>query len=457
MIRKSIMVLLAVAILATSGFAQASKAKWDGAKKQFALEKGVKLRVGVDNDKWGTQIVAMWDRMHPEAQGAVEYVNFGSAGGIDMITQLQGEAPDVCLVVDNEIARGVQSLLNLDKILQNLGANVAMEPYFSNTNPEIKKGTVKFVPAAYNGMAFAWNKTMMEALKLDSSDKNKDGLPDAFDTWEKIFALAKKWQNDRPSYQGKPVNIVYPMSLDEVWSGYSNLTAAGWEIFKEGDPTKPGFEKAEFAKGLDFVKAASDAMISVEANGAKTPGASMTWRWDDALNNQTAPFFLAGTWMDINGAEVKGAYDIKFSRLPTWGGKQLTPFVASKGFVINGFSKFPSAASELYRLLFTKEGMQLMIGNSGYIPALKAGSPINPDYSADQNKSEMNLAFKTGVIWPLPAALLPANKGKQGMDVYYNIGLNLLFRAVWDGERTPADVQAEAVKLSNDWLVSNNK
>lgn len=454
MLKRTIIVLLAVAVIATGAFGQ-SKARWDAAKRQFDLEPGAKLKIGVDNDKWGAAIVALWNKVHPEAQGAVEYTMVGSAGAIDQITQLQGEASDVVMVIDGEVARGAQSLLAMDPILRNVAGKVAMQPFYSNTNPEIKKGIVKFIPVAYNGMSFAWNKTMMEALKLDTTDKNRDGLPDAFDTWEKIFALAKKWQTDRPTYQGKPVNIVFPMSLDEVWSAYSSLTAGGWEIFKEGNPSKPGFDKPEFEKGLEFIKAASDAEISVEANGSKTPGASMIWRWDDALNNQTSPFFLAGSWMDINGAEVKGGYDIHFSRLPTWQGKQLTPFVTAKGFVINGFTRFPSAASELVRMLYTKEGMQAMIDNSGYIPCLVPNSPISPDFSADPNKAEMSVAFKYN--YPEPAGALPNNKAKKGMDVYYNIGLNLLFRSVWDGDKSPAEAQAEAVKLAGEWLASNNK
>jgi len=56
----------------------------------------------------------------------------------------------------------------------------------------------------------------------------------------------------------------------------------------------------------------------------------MVWRWDDALNNETAPFFLVGTWMDITGAETKGGYDIKFGPMPTWKGVRLTPFVKTK-------------------------------------------------------------------------------------------------------------------------------
>jgi len=449
--KRLVALTLALSLALSGAFAQ--KAAWDSAKRQYKLEQGAKIRFGVDNDKWGAAIVALWNKVHPEARGMVEYSNLGSAGATDQITQLQGEAVDLALCIDSEVARNAQSLLALDAVMAGVAGKVAQEPFFTNAN---SGGAAKFVPVGYNGMSFAWNKNMMDKLGLSTVDKNKDGLPDAFDTWEKIFALAKEWQTKRPSYEGKPVNIVFPMCLDEVWSGYSNVTAGGWEIFKEGDVTKPGFEKPEFVRGLEFIKAASEAMVSVEANGTKTPGASMTWRWDDALNNQTAPFFLAGSWMDIVKAETTGGYDIHFSSLPTWKGQHLTPFVSTKGFVINGFTKYPSAAHELFRLMYTKEGMQTMIDNSAYIPALgKGGAPIAPDYSADQNKAEMAKAFAWN--YPEPAKTLPANKAKKGLDAYYNIGMNLAFRSVWDGEKSPQEVQAEIVRLYGEWLAANNK
>jgi arabinogalactan oligomer/maltooligosaccharide transport system substrate-binding protein len=450
--KRFVALVLGISLVAGGAFAQ-SKAVWRG--NQFQIEKGAKIRLGVDNDNLGKAIVALWDKLHPEAAGAVEYVNFGAAsgaaGGTDQITALQGEAPDVALVIDNEVSRNDQSLLALDAVITKAATSFAMEPFYSGANGK----TIKFVPVAYDGMAFAWNKTMMDALKLDTTDKNKDGLPDAFDTWEEIFDLAKKWQASRPTYKGKPVNIVYPMSLDEVWSGYSNLSAAGWKIFPTKEAANPGFDQDSFRAGLEFIKAASDAMISVEANGVRTPGASMTWRWDDALNNETAPFFLVGTWMDVNGAETKGGYDIKFGPMPTWKGKRLTPFVKTKGWVINGFTKYPSAAHELYRILFTKDGMQTMVNNSAYIPALKAKASNTPSYRQDPNKAEMSAAFAFN--YPEPTVTLPANSKKKAMDGYYGIGLNLELRSVWDGEKTPAQAQATIVDLYKKWYEENNK
>ncbi|MCX7775058.1 MAG: extracellular solute-binding protein, partial [Spirochaetaceae bacterium] len=212
------MVAAALLALMVGGavFAQTSKAVWNAEKRQFQIEKGAKIRLGMDNDKVGAAIVALWDQLHPEAKGAVEFVNLGAAGAADQITQLQGEAPDVALAIDGEVSRNFQSLLPLHSVIVNAAKGFAVEPFFSGANSPKE---IKFVPIAYDGMTFAWNKTMMEALKLDTKDANKDGLPDAFDTWEEIFALAKSWQTARPSYKGKPVNIVYPMCLDEVWSG----------------------------------------------------------------------------------------------------------------------------------------------------------------------------------------------------------------------------------------------
>lgn len=423
---------------------------WNKKAKQYLLEPEAKLRVGVDNDQWGAAIVALWDATHPDAVGMVEYVNFGSAGGADQITTLQGEAPDVVLLIDGEVSRNDQSLLALDKVITDAAANFAQEPFYSGAN----SGTPKFIPVAYDGMAFAWNSDMLEALGIDTKTRNDDGLPVAFDTWEEIFAIARSWQANRPVYKDKSVNIVYPMSLDEVWSGFSSLTAAGWRLFSEGDAANPGFDKTEFAGGLEFIKEASDAKVSVEANGILTPGASMTWRWDDALNLETAPFFLVGTWMDVKGAETKGGYDVEFGPMPTWKGNRLSPLVKTKGWAINGFTAYPSAAHELFRMLFDTAGLQSMVDNSSYIPALKPKSPNTPNY-ADPNKAQMSSAFAFN--YPEPTIVLPVNTAKKAMDGYYGIGLNLELRAVWDGAKTPAQAQADLVRLYNEWFATNNQ
>lgn len=450
--KKIVSALICVLLLASVVVAQTpSKAVFDASKSQYKIEQGATIKVGVDNDKWGAAIVELWNKLHPEAKGTVVYTNFGSAGGTDMINQLQGDAPDLCFVIDGEVSRAVQSLSQFEKRTASVAKSVAQQNFYNNINTG---KTTFFMPIAYDGMTFSWNKTMMEKLGMDTTDKNKDGLPDAYDTWEEIFAWSASLKT-RPQYKGKDVNIVFPMSLGNQWAFYSSLTAAGWEIYKEGDPTKPGFEKPEFLAAFDFIKAASDAIISVEANGAKTPAEAMSWKWDDFINNEISPFGMVGTWMDVAGAEADTGSDFKFSRMPTWQGKQLTPLVKTKGFVINGFSKYPSATAELLRIILTKQGMQAMVDNSSYIPALKVKTPITPSYANDVNKKEMAAGFAYN--YPEPSKSLPNNPQMMAMQVYYNIQIEQSYNGVWDGTRTAEEAQAEIVKNAAAWLKENNK
>jgi arabinogalactan oligomer/maltooligosaccharide transport system substrate-binding protein len=449
---KRLFVLFLSLGIAVSAFAQ-QQAVWVDSTHQFAIEPGAKIQVAVDSDQWGAAIVALWNKEHPNHVGAVTYIHADATGATDKITQLQDSFADVVLCIDSEVSRNAQSLLTLDPHLVWLGQHVSQPPFFENANPA---GNDVYIPLAYNGMVFAWNKTMLE--KLGYSVRTDDhNLPREFNTWEKIFALAKNWQDNRPNYHGSPVNIVYPMSLTEVWSAYSSLTADGWEIYGDANPLQPGFDKASFRGGLDFIREASKAGLWVLANGRKIPGSSMTGlsHWDDFLNNQTAPFGLVGTWQDVKGAMRKGDFKLEFSPMPTWKDHRLTPFVGTKGFVINGFTHYPSAAEELYRLLYTKAAMEAMIRTSSYLPALRKGSPITPSFGGDWVKEEMAKAFQYS--YPEPAYFLPNNQYRKAMDVYYNIPMGQIYSDVWDGKKTPSEGQQEAVTLAAKWLADNNK
>jgi hypothetical protein len=110
----------------------------------------------------------------------------------------------------------------------------------------------------------------------------------------------------------------------------------------------------------------------------------------------------------------------------------------------------------MLRIIFTKEGMQAMIANSAYVPALRAGAKIAPDYSNDVVKKEMAAAFATSYVEPVTVTL-PDNPTKQAMDVYYNIGMNQFYKDVWDGKLTPADAQTKIVAAADKWISENNK
>lgn len=454
-----------------------TQAVYDAEKGQYLIEEGAKIKIGVDNDAYGQAIVALWDKTHPEAKGAVTFQNAGGAGAADRLPTEQGTAEDVLLVIDGEVGRNSAHMLAFEENLAKLVKENAVESFYKAGNGD----TTVYAPVTYDGMAFVWNKTMLESLGLDVTDANGDSLPDAFDTWEEIFALSKSWINNRPTVKAKVVvtetnekgeevqkvtdevketklNVVFPLSLTEAWSNYMAFSSAGWDLFSAGDPLKPGFDSPEFKAGWDFILAAKEAQISVEESGSVTPGASMVWRWEAVLNGvNLAPFGLVGTWMDVKDLSAKSGNEYVVSQLPTWKEKPTTPFVKTKGFAINGYTKYRSAATELMRLIYSKEGLQAMVDNSSYAPSLVDNSALAPDLTNAVVQGQFMKAFTHN--YPEPAFTLPENPAKKAMDTfYYGEGKFMtLAPKVWDGEMTVDEAIAELIKVTNAQLEVDNK
>jgi arabinogalactan oligomer/maltooligosaccharide transport system substrate-binding protein len=293
---------------------------------------------------------------------------------------------------------------------------------------------------------------MLEEWGVDLTDADGNGLPEAFDTWEEIFAMADGWTT-RPSFNDSEILEVFPISLDEVWSGYSSVTAGGWQLFGDGsDLTDPGFDDAEFLAGLEFIAEFASHDMSIDETGAKKAASAMGWRWDAYLDG-AYPFSLVGTWMDVDGKEVANSLDFKFSVMPTYDDVQLAPLMKTKGFVVNGYTENPSAASEVLRWLYTKDVMETLIDSSSYLPALEADADIYPDIDSE-NKSEFALGMSLNHLEP--AGALPLASTQRAMNVYYGIGINEYYRAVWDGLKTPTLAQTEIDEVSDEWFELNN-
>lgn len=435
---------------------------WNAEKGQYEIEADASIRFAVDNDAFGLAIVALWDKTHPEHAGKVKFENMGSVETADKLGEQQGTLPDVIMVVDGEVPRNEAHVYAFDKNLADIVRANGSEPGLDAGNTE---GSTIYAPAALDGMTFVTNLTMLEALGEDVTDANGDGLPDAFDTWEKIFELSKKWAANRPVYKVRQfedgtndkgeairvptdnyveqqVNVVFPMSLTNQWSDYHHLSSAGWRIFASGDANKPGYDDPKFKEGFEFMLAAKEAKISVEQSGEVSPGSAMGWRWDDVLNGvNLAPFGLVGTWMDVAGwaKETNNKYAI--SNLPTWKGLEQTTFAKTKGYVINAYTDYRSASHELLRLVYSQEGFQAMVDNSPYAPALTTGAAVAPNLSDDSVQKQL----MNGMQYTSPefSGVLPS--GAKAMDLYYN-HVSPYEEAVWNGDLTVDEAVTQLVE-----------
>lgn len=269
-----------------------SQACWSSEDENFRWEEGAQITIGVDNDTMGAALVEKWNTDFPALANKLVYRNYGSANGtssgVQGIQDGQGEAPDVALVIDNEVTGKEGSLLPLHEYFEDLGAEQTHKEVFAAIN---KSGTY-FLSSFYDGMSFSWNKTMITALGISTADANGDGLPDAFDTWEEIFAIANSYTT-RPTFTftkkdntsvTNTILEMFPISLSEVWSGYSSVSAGGWKLFGAGNMAEPEFNDAKFKAGLEFIQAFAATKMSVDETGAKKAASAMGWRWDAYLD-----------------------------------------------------------------------------------------------------------------------------------------------------------------------------
>lgn len=457
---KKLLGILSIFLLATSmtacsdrGTDNGEDCKLDGTvicfdDGQYLIEDGAKIRFATDTDAYGEAIVKLWNETYPEHAGVVEFVNVGAAGSADDLATQQGEFPDVLMVIDGETPRNSGHMLELPKELLNKVKANAPKAFYESGN---SSGNV-YAPITYDGMAFVWNKTMLETLGYDVTDEDGDGLPEAFDTWEEIFALSTEWAADRPTYEGKTMDVVFPLTLDNEWSDYFHLASAGWQIFEEG-ATKPGYDTPEFKEGFDFMLAAKEAKISVDASGSITPGEAMSWRFDDVISNNIAPFGLYGTWMNIDDAPA--GTELVLSTLPTWKGNHTTPFVKTKGFVINGYTKFRSASAALLDIVYSEAGIQAMVDNSGYAPSLVEGSKLQADLSKAAVQEALSAAFT--YHYPEPGMSLPNNPTMKAMDAAYYGFIKDAEIAVWNGTMTVEEAVASLIELTDAKIALENQ
>jgi len=423
---------------------------WDNATRRFRFEPGATITIGVDNDLMGEALVAKWNADFPELAGRLVYQYYESVNRENAGTQGlevgQSSAPDVVLLISNGTIGREVNLLPLHPYFADLISTDSLPAI----NSVINRRAPILLTAFWDGMSFSWNETMLRSLGVDvDTDSNGDGLPDAIDSWEKIFELNLVGQ----TYKGNQILELFPLSLDETWSAYSSLSSQGFVIFEQG-ADRPGFETQEFLGGLEFIQAFSQAGINIDETGTKKAASAMGWRWDDYINDESYPFSLVGTWMNVIGAQQATGSTYRFSAMPTWEGNALRPFSQTKGFAINAFTSTPSAAHEVLRWLYTPSTMSSMIANSTYLPALQDGAYATPTFF-DDFKAEFTAGMRLNQL--LPGATLPNNSSMLAMNLYYNIDLNDFLKAVWDGTLTPEDAQREIVSASNAWLAANNQ
>jgi len=432
---------------------QESSVVFDEEAGRFDIEEDAEIELGVDSDALAQAIHDQWQEDFPEYEDVLSTTNYESvnseSSGMEGLELMEDEAPDVALVIDNEVIGREPAVRNLHEYFDNEIAPQTHEIY-----DDINQLGEFFLPAFYDGMVFSWNATMLEEWGHDVDDVTENNLPSEFSTWEDIFDYVEENYSldERPEFEDNTVREFFPISVAEAWSGYPQLSSGGWQIYGSGDYTDPEFDTDEFEAGLEFLKAFSETDMSVDETGERRSSGEMDWRWENYLEGDY-PFGMVGTWMDVESAMEENEYDLRFSNMPTWEGDEPAMLYKTKGFVINSATEYPSAANEVMRWLYTSETMSTMINSSTYIPSIDEAADFYPSIEDDYKQDMFNALEEAHLE---PAETLPNNPSRRAMSVYYDIGVEDYMQDLWDGNITVSEARESISDGADAWIEDNN-
>lgn len=432
-------------------------------------ETGKVVTVGVDTLALAEGLEEAWNAAFPTLSGKLDAVVYEASdsetSGVTGVVTMQGEAPDVVLIIGSGSVGREVNFLDLDNYMGSVIDNDVLQSALNSINSGDK---VHYLPGVYDGMAFAWNKTMLEQLISSSqlditlADADNNNLPDAFDTWEEIFALAQGESAARMTFQytkdgdteatTQTIYEWFPLVLAQEWGNYFAYSIGGWELFPDNNPIEPGFDSAQFLAGLNFIKTYGEMPMSFQENGEKMTASQLIWRFDNFLKNEY-PFGLVGTWMDVATNENTYNSDFVFSQMPSYNGITPTPIVKTKGFAVNAYTDCPGAAVTVMKFLYSQAGMTAIADNSAYLLALEADSNLLP---ATLSENQVQYSIALGFGFNEPAMLLPLSDSTLAVQVLYNSGIVAAQGAVYDGTMTIQDAQTAIMAAAEAWIAINN-
>ena len=328
-------------------------ARYDPILGEYWVEPDAKITLFLENQAYGQALVTLWDAVHPNRAGVVEVTSKPEGADVVLVSASKLDTPSTWVPLDGNLVKAAS--VTLDSRLYK-AVNAGSELIIA-------------LPVAWEGKVFAWNRTLLNRLGYNLG----------------------------------------PLTGD-------NLTVAGWGLFPEADPEKPGFEAPTFLRGLEFVRAAAEAKVADFDTVAKRSSSGVP------------PFFLVSSPTELTDLASKGGFDLQISRGPTWKGRTWQPLVGAKVFAVRRTTPFPSAAHEFLRLALGAEGIQALV-KAGAVPALKVAEASTRAWSS---------VFRTQAVLPRDLPVEP----------YAQKGIEAYFQALASGTLTPAEAQEAIVAAS---------
>lgn len=376
----------------------------------YAVEENAELTLSVENEAYGEQIVALWDKEYPEHTGAITYTVKNAAEIFDQYLDYKIIDQDVFLAKDDYVPTYFPDVLELEDDLFEHMDFPPVESYYQ----DIAESENVYVPMNAEGMVFGYNLTMLEAAGYD-------------ETYMESFEIMSEMKMEQIYFHMNHPYYVYP------------FISNGLKLFENSSVT--GFESESFLNALQSFKALYDTLRM------KNDPSHI----DNYFIDQSYVCGLIGSWMQYDESEKHNNIDLKFTKMPTYKENQLTPLSNSYGYLIKKDTKYPGAATALMQLLRSQKGIQIYIDTTEGNPLL-----LEEDYDkvtfVSDNRKELSMAYLYSK--PQPLWSMNGDSTSNIIDIYYKSDILDNIQDYMDNKinlkETRENIIAEAKRYMNE-------
>ncbi len=456
----------------------------------FLIEEGATIQVQVESEAQANKLVSTWNTLHPDNIGALKPVVKNTLS-IDNLKE--GLSTDVALVSQDDAAFFMQNFMNLGRRASGV---------LGDTIPALHQDSINvkgyfFVPYNVTGPLFVYNKTLIESLGYSLEDLDNSGLPDSFESWEKIMDLSKELR-ENPS-------VVFPLTFEDQNYFYPFLTGGRWTLNFTKNGSNPEFSSNEFKDGLELIEImgqyvwdqnvateVEDTSVTQESpseekpqeqtpqeenqnqtdvenqegnDGEQTPeeptvpmkwintAESLPWQYESAFFEGKSLFTIASDFNIFDLYETSTKSEYVYAPFPNFKDHRLTPIAQVEGYVVNSNTKYPSASAEAIRILRTSEFISEYNQNTGKIPVYHRNHIDELNITNEEVLSKV-IAYASSDTLPIMA--LNNNPQVLSKSIYNEIDLMPVLRKLFNGDITVEEAQKEIVLLSEAWISNND-
>ena len=404
--------------------------------EDFEIEDNALVKVGFYSEKFAKSFIEKIEETHPNLSGVYTYeiidTNFLEIDDFDI---LQVRAEYVPLLFDK--------LEPLDDSFSSLLESSIINKF----SKDINQSGNYFMPFDYEGLLFAYNKTMLESFNIDLKDSDNNGIADTIDSFEKINDLANGWRENNVLYNDDQLQSIFTFPLNDQMSMLTFFENSEYKFFNGSS-----------AEDMDVLDNLYEALLTLQSLGQipfyfdASLENDMVWSYENTLLHQDAPFLIVGNWMYYETLQKSQAYELVFSKFPSFNELEFSPLVNVSGFVSNKESEYKNVINVFNKLLKSEIGIAAAL-DSMIAPVVSIDYIFELNLETDKNLLQQIQAYSYSKLSDLHA--FESNPKLKGFDIFYEVDFRDIFKDVFLNKLDIELAQKEFINKVIDWYSDN--